>query len=113
MKFLAISAAAAAAGFIVVHATYAVQDVSQPVSTRESISHVGYSTGEIKKIDVDQGLVILKHGPIDNLGMPAMTMIFHLAKPEQGAAIKVGDLVRFKAEKVKGLLVITEITSLR
>ncbi len=113
MKILARSAAAAAAGFIVAHAAYAVQNVSQPVSPQESVSHVGYSTGEIKKIDTDQGTVMLKHGPIENLGMPAMTMIFHLTKPGQAAAFKVGDLVRFKAEKVKGSLVITELTSLR
>ena len=113
MKFLARSAAATAAGFLVVHAAYAVQAESRSVSTMESVSHAGYSTGEIKKIDTDQGVVILEHEPIENLGMPAMTMIFRLAKPEQAAAFKVGDVIRFKAERIKGFLVITELSSLR
>lgn len=111
MRFLARSAVVA--GFVVINAAYAVQAVPQPMSALESVKYVGYSMGEIKKIDTDQGTVTLLHGPIENLGMPGMTMVFRLAKPEQAAAFKVGELVRFKAERIKGSLVITELMSVK
>lgn len=32
--------------------------------------------GVVKKVDKAQGKLTIKHGPLDNLGMPAMTMVF-------------------------------------
>ena len=75
---------------------------------REAAPLVAYTSGEIKNIDPDRGLITLKHGPIENLGMPEMTMIFRLAKPLTVEALNVGDKVRFKADRIQGLLVVTE-----
>lgn len=47
-----------------------------PAAPRDkgSTAHaIGYSTGEITRIDADRGTVTLKHGPIHDLGMPDMT----------------------------------------
>lgn len=68
-----------------------------------------YAVGEVKKIDVSQGKITLKHGPIDNLGMPGMTMVFR-ADPAVLGSVKVGDQVKFKADKVDGLIKVTELT---
>lgn len=68
----------------------------------------GYADAEVKKIDVEQGKIVLKHGPIDNLGMPGMTMVFRADAPML-AAVKVGDRVRFKADKVDGAFKLTEL----
>lgn len=62
--------------------------------------------GEVKKIDKSQGLVVLKHGDIPHLGMPAMTMGFH-ADPQTLDRFKQGDKVRFNADMVKGKASIT------
>jgi len=67
-----------------------------------------YAVGEVKKIDVSQGKITLKHGPIDNLGMPGMTMVFR-ADPAVLGSVKVGDQVKFKADKVDGSIKVTEL----
>ncbi len=84
----------------------------QPVSARLTVAQSGFTAGQIKKIDTDRGLVTLKHGPIESLGMPDMTMIYRLAQPEQIEGFKVGDHVFFKVGKVRGTLVLVELTSL-
>ena len=68
-----------------------------------------YAVGEVKKIDVSQGKITLKHGPIDNLGMPGMTMVFR-ADPAVLGSVKVGDQVKFKADKVDGSIKVTELS---
>lgn len=68
-----------------------------------------YASGEVRKIDVEQSKLTLKHGPIDSLGMPAMTMVFRLKSTTLPAGLKVGDAVRFKAVSDDGTLTITEI----
>jgi Cu(I)/Ag(I) efflux system protein CusF len=52
---------------------------------------------------------IRKHGEIENLGMMAMTMAFHVKAPAMLDKVKAGDKVKFKAENVGGQLVITEL----
>jgi len=50
------------------------------------------SQGVIRELD-DQ-TVTLEHGPFESLGMPGMTMVFDLAKPEVAVGLKIGDAVR-------------------
>jgi Cu(I)/Ag(I) efflux system protein CusF len=71
---------------------------------------LGYSEAEVKKVDVEQGKVTLKHGPIDNLGMPGMTMVFR-ADADILSKVKPGDNVRFKADKVDGAIKVTELVA--
>ena len=70
----------------------------------------GYTDGELKKIDAEQGKITLKHGPIDNLGMPGMTMVFR-ADAALVSSFKPGDLVKFKADRVDGALKVTELVA--
>lgn len=65
--------------------------------------------GEVRKIDKEQGKLTLKHGPIQNLEMPAMTMVFKVADPALLDQVKVGDKVKFAAEKVNGTVTVTAI----
>ena len=55
---------------------------------------------EVRKVDKEAGKITLKHGPIDNLGMPAMTMVFKAKDPKMLDEVKAGDKVRFTADKV-------------
>jgi Cu/Ag efflux protein CusF len=58
-------------------AGYSTAADSQSHSTASAQATAGACTeGEIKKIDIEQGKVTLKHGAIENLGMPSMTMVF-------------------------------------
>ncbi len=65
--------------------------------------------GQITKIDQAQGKVTLKHGPIKNLDMDGMTMVFAVADPAMLKAVKVGDKVKFEADRVSGRLTVTKI----
>lgn len=65
--------------------------------------------GEVRKVDKEQGKVTLKHGPIANLDMPGMTMVFKVADPKLLDAIKQGDKVKFAADNVNGALTVTAI----
>ena len=65
--------------------------------------------GEVRKIDKDQGKLTLRHGPIANLEMPAMSMVFKVADPKMLEGIQEGDKVRFVAERVGGAITVTAV----
>jgi Cu/Ag efflux protein CusF len=67
------------------------------------------SDGEVRKIDKDTKKITIKHGELKNLDMPAMTMVFQVKDPALLDKAKVGDKIKFKAEKVTGGFAATEI----
>lgn len=67
--------------------------------------------GEIRKVDMDNKKITLKHGEIKNLDMPGMTMVFQVKDPALLEKAMVGEKVRFKAEKSGGALVVTDMQS--
>ena len=67
------------------------------------------SDGEVRKVDKDAKKITIKHGPLSNLDMPAMTMVFQVADPAMLEQVKAGDKVKFEAEKVGGGYRITRI----
>jgi Cu(I)/Ag(I) efflux system periplasmic protein CusF len=71
------------------------------------------TAGEVRKVDVEQGKVTIRHEAIGNLDMPAMTMVFRAGKPEVLKDLKAGDRIRFRAESVGGALVVTQIEAAR
>ena len=71
------------------------------------------SEGEVRKVDLGQGKVTLRHGPLANLDMPPMTMVFTAAQPSLLEGLKQGDKERFTAEKKDGTYVVTAIEALR
>lgn len=66
---------------------------------------------EVKKVDLDKSLIVLKHGDIPNLGMPAMTMGFDVADRKMLKGVKVGQKVKFQADMVGGKATVTELKS--
>lgn len=65
--------------------------------------------GEIKKIDKEGGKLTIKHGELKNLNMAAMTMAFRVQDPAMLDKVKVGDKVRFAADKMNGNTTVTHI----
>jgi len=65
--------------------------------------------GEVRKIDKEQGKVTLRHGPIANLDMPGMTMVFKVADAKMLDTLKEGDKVKFAADRVNGAITLTAI----
>lgn len=67
------------------------------------------TAGEVRRIDLQSGKLTIKHGPIVNLDMSAMTMAFRVKEPAVLESLKVGDKIRFVAERVNGSLMVTYI----
>ena len=53
------------------------------------------SDGEVRKVDKDAKKITIKHGPIEKLEMPAMTMVFQVKDPAMLDKVKAGDKVKF------------------
>nr|WP_235002141.1 copper-binding protein [Rhizobacter sp. OV335] len=69
--------------------------------------------GEVRRVDKGQGKLTLRHGPIANLEMPGMTMVFRVADPRMLDTLREGDKVRFSAERVNGSITVTAIEAVK
>jgi Cu(I)/Ag(I) efflux system protein CusF len=98
---VSIAAAAIMGGTVIAATPQAVNVAAAPAAA--------LTAGEIKKIDADQGKVTIKHEAIQNLDMPAMTMVFRATNPEVLKKAQVGDKIQFRAENVAGAFVVTDI----
>lgn len=67
------------------------------------------SDAVVRKVDPATGKITLKHGPIPNLEMPPMTMVFRVQPPELIDKVKAGDTVKFRAEDIGGNFTVTAI----
>lgn len=65
--------------------------------------------GVVRKLDVDNRKITIKHGEIKNLDMPGMTMVFRLQEKINIDSLKSGDKVLFHVEKLDGGYTITEL----
>ena len=70
--------------------------------------------GQVTKIDETAGKITLKHGPIKKLDMnEGMTMVFRVQDPAMLKQVKVGDKVRFDADRVNGQITVTKIEKIK
>ena len=70
--------------------------------------------GQVTKIDESAGKITLKHGPIKKLDMnEGMTMVFRVQDPAMLKQVKVGDKVKFDADRVNGQITVTKIEKAR
>jgi Cu/Ag efflux protein CusF len=67
------------------------------------------SEGTVRKIDKAAGKLTIAHGPLENLGMPPMTMVFRTAEPSMLEQVKAGDRIRFIAERIDGVFTVTSL----
>lgn len=65
--------------------------------------------GEVRKVDKEAKKLTLRHGPIANLEMPGMTMVFQVQDAALLEHVKAGDKVKFAADKIGGLFTVTRI----
>jgi Cu/Ag efflux protein CusF len=85
-------------------------DVDMSGGTKQSAdANNSMSHGEIKKVDAAAGKLTIKHGPLENLGMDAMTMVFKVKDPAMLSQVKVGDNIDFVAGKVNGALTVVQL----
>jgi Cu/Ag efflux protein CusF len=96
----------------------AIAFAAQPAAAEEShhradpqqvAQATALTDGEIRKVDKEAKKLTIKHGPIQNLDMPAMTMVFQVKDLAMLDQVKAGDKVKFSAEKVGGAYTVTRI----
>lgn len=74
-----------------------------------AIAQAAMTDGEIRKVDKETKKITIRHAPIPNLDMPAMTMVFQVKDPAMLDKVKAGDKVKFEAEKLGGAFTVTKI----
>lgn len=84
-------------------------DASGPSAAPAAAANSAMTDGEVKKIDKDAGKLTIKHGPIANLDMPAMTMVFRVADKGMLDRVKTGDHIQFVVENRNGALTVTQL----
>ena len=70
-----------------------------------TISRICHHTKEAKW----QGKVTVSHGPLTNLNMPAMTMVFRVKDAAWLDQMQVGAKIRFVADAINGALTIVQL----
>ena len=65
--------------------------------------------GTVTKIDTGQGKVTIRHDPIPNLDMGDMTMVFRAGSPDMLQQVKVGETIRFTADRINGQITVVSI----
>ena len=80
-----------------------------PADVKVAQAPTDMTDGEIRKVDKDAKKLTIRHGPIQKLDMPAMTMVFQVKDPVMLDQVKTGDKVKFAAEKAGGAFTVTNI----
>lgn len=92
----------------------AILAFSTVASPNVPLAQSAMADGQVTKIDESAGKITLKHGPIKNLDMDEpMTMVFRVSDPTLLKGIKVGDKVKFEADRVNGAITVTKMQKTR
>lgn len=71
------------------------------------------TSAEVRRVDLENKKISLKHGEIKNLDMPSMSMVFQVQNASMLDGIKVGDKVLFTADKVNGAYTVLSIEKVK
>jgi Cu/Ag efflux protein CusF len=83
------------------------QSSSQIAQTNSASAPI--SDGEVRKVDKEAGKITIKHGPLANLDMPGMTMVFRVKDPAMLDRVKEGDKIKFVADRMNGSLTVIQM----
>ena len=88
-------------------------DSHHPADAKAVQASHALTKGEVRKVDKEAGKVTIKHGPLENLGMPAMTMVYRVKDPAMLDQLKAGDKIDFAADKINGAYTVTQVKPAR
>jgi len=111
LAFVVPIAAFTLAGFA--HAQPTTSGAAPSGSSTEASASAQLAEGEVRKVDKESKKLTLKHGPLKNLDMPGMTMVFQVKEDAMLEKLQAGDKVRFQAEKIDGKFTVTKIEAAR
>lgn len=79
------------------------------LSLTGAVAAAELADGEVRKVDKENKKLTIKHGPLTDLEMPGMTMVFGVKEDALLDKVKTGEKIRFQAEKIDGKFVVTAI----
>ena len=91
------------------HAAAPSTPVAPAAPAAPAASTLPMATAEIRKIDLENKKITLKHGEIKNLDMPGMTMVFVVKDTAMLDKLAAGDKVMFTADKVGSTFTVMSI----
>ncbi len=106
IKSLLIIASLLAATTVSFAASHAAAPAASAASTASALPMV---SAEVRKVDLENKKISLKHAEIKNLDMPGMSMVFQVKNTVMLENIKAGDKVMFTADKVDGAYMVMSI----
>ena len=84
------------------------------VGAQAAVAQSALIDGQVTKVDQSAGKITIRHGPIKKLDMnEGMTMVFRVQDPAMLKQVKVGDKVRFDADRINGQITVTKIEKAR
>jgi Cu(I)/Ag(I) efflux system periplasmic protein CusF len=95
--------------FLALPATADMGHTGQNMPTDHGAMTTKLSEGVVRKVDKAQKKLTIRHGPLENLGMPSMTMVFRVKDAAYLDQVKPGDNILFQAESVNGFLTVTQL----
>jgi Cu/Ag efflux protein CusF len=101
--------AAALVGSVVPAAAVAAEATATSEAKARAPAAAPLTAGEVKKVDREAKKLTIKHGPIENLKMPPMTMVFRVKNAAMLDGLEPGTQIRFHAEEADGGLVVTRL----
>ncbi len=81
--------------------------MQMPMPMGQHPMDMAMTDGEVTKVDLEEKKVTIKHGPMANMNMPGMTMVFGVKEPAMLDQLKTGDKIKFTAERIQGALTVT------
>lgn|SRR5690554_2134925 len=91
--------AQAVAAALAITSFYSVAAIAQEAS----------ASGEVRRVNAAEGKITIKHGPIKDLDLTAMTLVYNI-DPALLAGIAPGDKVKFTARREAGQYVVVAIS---
>ena len=88
---------------------YAGMNMSAKPSAAKVSSNATLTDAEVKKVDATTGMVTLKHGAPENVGMPPMTTAFNAKDAAMVKKVHEGDKVKVRVENFNGTLTIVRL----
>ena len=73
------------------------------------ISATEWAKGEVRRIDIENKKLTIKHEEIKSLDMPPMSMVFYVENADILKGINPGDKVEFTAEEKGTKLIVKQI----
>ena len=97
------------AGIVSIFFSWALFADAHHAKDHGALADNAMTAGEVRKVDKDARKITIKHEPLQNLDMPAMTMVFQVKDPAMLDQVKAGDKVKFEAQKLNGAYTVTAI----